>query len=222
MNIYLESVNLDEIRNAAAAGLADGVAFSQTASSADDAIDANTRERLEEISREFAFPICVPVGAVTSGDIYTEARELAKVSDHVVVQIPLVEDSLVPMCRLTAEGVVVCATFVFSPAQAILAAKAGAAAVRVDLDDLNSYGQASARALAEIKSVLEAGDEECDVMAASPRSAVDFAECVLAGADIVCVTPDTLRNLVVHPLSDRGIDKFLSQLAKRPKSRTST
>ncbi len=95
MNIYLESVSVDEIRNAAAAGLADGVAFSHAAFGA-NAFDASTRERLEEIAREFAFPICVPVGAVTSDDIYTEARELAKVSDHVVVQIPLVEDSLVP------------------------------------------------------------------------------------------------------------------------------
>jgi transaldolase len=218
MNIYLESVNLDEIRNAAEAGLANGVAFSQPSFSD----DANTKERLEEIAREFAFPICVPVGAVTSGDIYTEARELAKVSDHVVVQIPLVEDSLIPMTRLTAEGVIVCATFVFSAAQAIIAAKAGAASVRINLDDLENYGQAATRMLSEIKSVLEAGEEECDVMAASPRSSVQFAECALAGADIVCVTPETLRNLVVHPLSDRGIDKFLSQLAKRPKSRSST
>jgi transaldolase len=221
MNIYLESVNLDDIRNAAAAGLADGVAFSHTASSADP-VDANTKERLEEISREFAIPICVPVGAVTSDDIYTEARELAKVSDHVVVQIPLVEDSLIPMTRLTAEGVVVCATFVFTAAQAIIAAKAGAAAVRITLDDLESYGQAATRTLAEIKSVLEASGQECDVMAGSPRSAVEFAECALAGADIICITPDALRNLVVHPLSDRGIDRFLSQLSKRPKPRTST
>jgi transaldolase len=221
MNIYLESVDLDEIRNTAAAGLADGVAFSHTASNA-SALDANTRERLEAISTEFAFPICVPVGAVTSGDIYSEARELAKVSDHVVVQIPLVEDSLVPMARLTAEGVVVCATFVFSAAQAIIAAKAGAAAVRIALDDLEGCGQSGTRALAEIKSALEAGGAECDVMAASPRSAMQFAECVLSGADIVCITPEVLRNLVVHPLSDRGIDKFLSQLARRPKSRTPT
>jgi transaldolase len=221
MNIYLESVDLDEIRNAAAAGLAGGVAFSHTASAA-DAADANTRERLEEISREFAFPVCVPVGAVASGDIYAEARELAKVSDHVVVQIPLVEDSLVPMARLTAEGVIVCATFVFSAAQAIIAAKTGAAAVRVTLDDLETYGQSGTRTLAEIKSALEAGDEECDVMASSPRSAVQFAECALAGAHIICVTPQTLRNLVVHPLSDRGVDRFLSDLAKRPKSRTAT
>ncbi|HXN75212.1 MAG TPA: transaldolase family protein [Gemmatimonadaceae bacterium] len=221
MNIYLESVDLDEIRNAAAAGLVGGVAFTHTASVA-NAVDANTRERLEEISREFAFPICVPVGAVTSGDIYTEARELAKVSDHVVVQIPLVEDSLIPMARLTAEGVVVCATFVFSAAQAIIAAKAGAAAVRITLDELEAYGQVATRTVAEIKNALESGDEECDVMAASPRSAIQFTECALAGADIVCLTPEALRNLVVHPLSDRGIDKFLSELSRRHKSRTTT
>src|SRR3977135_1187889 len=117
MNIYLESVNLDEIRNAAAAGVAEGVVFSPCAVSV-DAPDASAKERLEEISREFALPICVPVGAVASGDIYTEARELAKVSDHIIVQIPLVEDSLIPMARLSAEGVVICATFVFNAAQA--------------------------------------------------------------------------------------------------------
>ena len=219
MNIYLESGNLDEIRNAASAGLANGVAFSHSPSTAVGS-GVNTRERLEEISREFAFPICVPVGAVTSADIYAAARDLAKVSDHVVVQIPLVEDSLIPIAKLTAEGVVVCATFIFSPAQALLAAKAGAAAVRITLDDLESYGQPGTRTLAEIKSVLEAAEQECDVMAAAVSSSVQFSECALAGAEIICLTPQTLRSLVVHPLSDRGIDRFLSDLAKRPKSRT--
>ena len=220
MNIYLESVDLEEIRNAASAGLADGVAFARTASA--DSADANTRERLEEISREFAFPDCVPVAAVTSNDIYSEARELAKISDHVVVQVPLVEDSLVPMARLTAEGVVVCATFVYSAAQALIAAKTGAAAVRITLEDLERYGQPGTRTLAEIKSALDAGEQECDVMAASPLSSVQFAECALAGADIVCLTPETLRNLVLHPLSDRGVDRFLSDLAKRPRTRSAT
>jgi transaldolase len=221
MNIYLESSNLDEIRNASSAGLADGVAFSHLAFSADDP-EADPRERLEEISREFAFPVCVPVAAVSSGDIYSEARDLAKVSDHIVVQIPLVEDSLVPIARLSAEGVVVCATFVFNAAQAMIAAKAGATTVRVTLDDLETYGQSGAHTLAEIKSILEAGERECDVMAASPRSAVQFTECALAGADIISLTPETLRGLVVHPLSDKSVDRFLSDLAKRPKSRTPT
>src|SRR5256714_14768183 len=182
MNIYLESVNLDEIRSAAAAGLADGVTFSHNATSA-DAADANTRERLEAISREFAFPVCVPVGAVTSSDIYSEARELAKISDHVVVQIPLVEDSLVPMARLTAEGVVVCATFVYSAAQAIIAAKTGAAALRVRLDDLERYGQPGTRTLAEIKSALEACEEECGVMAGAIAHSGAFPQIVLARVD---------------------------------------
>ncbi len=221
MNIYLESVNLDEIRNAASAGLAEGVAFSHFDFSV-DAPDSSAKERLEEISREFALPICVPVGAVASADIYTEARELAKVSDHIIVQIPLVEDSLIPMAKLCAEGVVICATFVFNAAQAIIAAKAGAAAVRVALGDLEAYGQSGAQALAEIKNVLESGGEECDVMAASIQSGTQFAECATAGADIVCVTPATLRALVVHPLSDKGVDRFLSDLAKRPKSRSTS
>jgi transaldolase len=160
------------------------------------------------------------VGAVTSSDIYSEARELAKVSDHIVVQVPLVEDALAPMARLNAEGVVICATFVFSAAQALIASKAGASVVKVSLDELETYGQSGAHTLAEIKSVLEACSEECDVMAASPHTATQFAECAQAGADIISLTPDALRTLIVHPLSDRGVDRFLSDLAKRPKPRS--
>ena len=221
MNIYLESANLDEIRTSASAGLVDGVTFSHVAFSAEEP-DSSMRERLEEISREFAFPVCVPVGAVSSGDIYTEARDLAKISDHIVVQIPLVEDSLLPMARLSAEGVVVCATFVFTAAQAIIAGKAGASVVRVALDELENYGQSGIATLAEIKNVLDAGDEECDVMAASLQSATQLADCATAGADIVSLTPNALRSIIVHPFSDRGVDRFLSDLAKRPRPRADT
>lgn len=221
MNIYLESASVDEIRGAASAGLADGVAFSHVAFSADSQ-DATEKEWLEEISREFALPICVPVGAVTSTDIYTEARELAKISDHIIVQIALVEDSLTPIAKLCAEGVVVCATFVFNGAQAVIASKAGASLVRVSLDELERHGQSGAQTLADIKNVLDAGGAECDVMAASPRTSFQFAQCATAGADIVCLSPTTLHELIVHPFTDRGLDRFLSDLAKRPKTRPST
>jgi transaldolase len=220
MNIYLESANLDEIRSAASAGLADGIAFSHVAFSADSP-EVTQSEWIEEVSRELALPICVPVGAVASADIYTEARDLAKLSDHIIVQIPLVEDSLIPIAKLSAEGVVICATFVFNGAQAVIASKCGAALVRVTLDELESYGQSGAQTLAEIKNVLEAGGAECDVMAASPTTAHQFAQCATAGADIVCLSGETLRSLVVHPFSDRGVDRFLSDLAKRPKPRPS-
>jgi transaldolase len=220
MNIYLESANLDEIRSAASAGLADGIAFSHVAFSANSP-EVTQSEWIEEISRELALPICVPVGAVASADIYTEARDLAKLSDHIIVQIPLVEDSLIPIAKLSAEGVVICATFVFNGAQAVIASKCGAALVRVTLDELESYGQSGVQTLAEIKNVLESGGAECDVMAASPTTAHQFAQCATAGADIVCLSPETLRNLVIHPFSDRGVDRFLSDLAKRPKPRPS-
>ena len=101
MNIYLESVNLDEIKNAALAGPADGVAFSHVAFSV-DAPDASAKERLEEISREFAFPVCVPVGAVASADMYTEARAHAKVADPIILPLPPVGDSLIPLTKLRA------------------------------------------------------------------------------------------------------------------------
>ena len=218
MNIYLESVDLDEIRSATSAGTADGIAFSHSALSA-DAPDADANERLAEIARAFALPVCVAVSSVSSADIYREGRELAKLSDHIVVEVPLIEDALTPMHRLNAEGVTVCAAFVFNGAQALLAAKAGASMVRVTLDDLDSNGQSGTSALSEIKSILEAAGEECDVMVGSPSNASQFSDAILSGADIVCVKPSVLRSLITHPLSDRGVDKFLSELSRRPRGR---
>ena len=221
MNIFLESVNLDEIRKATDAGIADGIDFSHVTLSADDpAIAPN--DRLEEIAREFKLPICVGVSSVTSADIYREGRELAKISDHVVVEIPLIEDALVSIRRLNDEGVTVCAAFVYNGAQALLAAKAGASVVRVMLDDLEAHGQSGTDALSDIKSILEAAGEECDVMVGSPATATQFSEAILSGADIVCVKPAVLQSLITHPLSDRGVDRFLSDLSKRPRGRTTS
>jgi transaldolase len=213
MNIFLESTSIDEIRQASAAGFADGVIFSPSGhpfgTSSDD------HEVIGAIAQEFAIPVCVEVGAISSEDMYQAARELGKISDHVVVQLPLVEDALIPMHRLNEEGVGVCATFVFNGAQAVLAAKAGASMVRVSLHDLEAQGQTSTGAVTEIRSLLAAGECECDVMVASPRTTTQFTECIAAGAQIVCIEPSVLRSLLLHPLTDRGIDRFLSALSKR-------
>jgi transaldolase len=217
MNIFLESVSISEIRNASSAGFADGVIFSEfahaTRNSGEDAHDI-----IGAIAQEFAIPICVEVGAISSDDMYHAARDLAKISDHVVVQLPLVEDALIPMHQLNAEGIGVCATFVFNGAQAVLASKAGASMVRISLHDLEAQGQTSTDAVTEIRSLLAASECECDVMVASPRTTTQFTECIAAGAQIVCVEPDVLRSLLLHPLTDRGLDRFLSSLSKRPRS----
>jgi transaldolase len=217
MNIFLESVSIEEIRNASAAGFADGVIFSESAY-AESAPGNDARETIAEIAKEFAIPVCVEVGAISSDDLYYAAHDLAKISDHVVVQLPLVEDALPAMHRLSAEGVGVCATYVFNGAQAVLASKAGASMVRISLHDLDAQGQTSTDAVTEIRSLLAVSQCECDVMVASPRTTTQFTECVAAGAQIVCVEPDVLRSLLLHPLTDRGLDRFLSSLTKRPRS----
>jgi transaldolase len=216
MNIFVESVSLDEIRRAVAAGLADGVVVSDSLYSGSSSLEG--RELIEAVAREFAIPICVDVAAISADEMYQEARELARISDHLVIQLPLVEDAVEPMHRLSLEGVDICANFVFNGAQAVLAAKAGASMVRVPLHDLDAQGQTSSDAVTEIRSLLEASDCECDVMVASPSTSTQFTECIAAGAQIVSLRPQVLNSLLLHPLTDRGVDRFLSGLSRRHSS----
>jgi transaldolase len=213
MNIFVETVSLEKIRHAVASGFADGVVIADSFYSGSASADG--KELIEAIAQEFAIPICVDVAAVSGDDVYREARELAKLSDHLIIQLPFVEDAIEPMHRLSLEGVDVCANFVFNGAQAVLAAKAGASIVRVSLHDLDAQGQTSADAVTEIRSLLEASDCECDVMVASPSTSTQFTECIAAGAQIVSIRPEVLQSLLLHPLTDRGVDRFLSGLSRR-------
>lgn len=215
MNIFVETISLTEIRQATASGFADGIVITDVV----DSTSPHGREIIEEIANEFAVPVCVEVGAVSGEDMYREAREIAKISDHIIIQLPLVEDAVTPMHRLSQEGVGVCANFVFNGAQAVLAAKAGASMIRISLHDLDAQGQTSTDAVTEIRSLLEVSDCECDVMVASPKTTTQFTECVSAGAQIVSIRPEVLHSLLLHPLTDRGLDRFLSGIAKRPKVR---
>jgi transaldolase len=216
MNIFVESVSVEEIRQAVAAGLADGVVVSESLYSGSSSNEG--RELIEAVAQEFAIPICVDVAAISGEEMYREAREVARISDHLVFQLPLVEDAVEPMHRLSLEGVDICANFVFNGAQAVLAAKAGASMVRIPLHDLDAQGQTSSDAVTEIRSLLEASDCECDVMVASPSTSTQFTECIAAGAQIVSVRPQVLNSLLLHPLTDRGVDRFLSGLSRRHSS----
>lgn len=213
MNIFVESVSVEEIRRAVAAGLADGVVVSDALYAGSESVEG--RELIEAVAQEFAIPICVEVRAISGDEMYREAKDLSRISDHLVIQLPLVEDAVEPMHRLSLEGVDICANFVFNGAQAVLAAKAGASMVRVSLQDLDAQGQTSTDAVTEIRSLLQSSDCECDVMVASPSTSTQFTECIAAGAQIVSIRPDVLQNLLLHPLTDRGVDRFLSGLSRR-------
>ncbi len=216
MNIFVQSDSLAEISTAAEAGLADGILYAGSG----DARHETTE--LSEIVAAFALPVCVAVGAVTTTDMYREARELSRLSDRVVVQVPLVEDAIPVIRRLTVDGVEVCANYIFNAAQAAIAAKTGASKVLVSVPDLDAQGQAVDEVLADIRAVFDRTGAECDLVAAGPRSAAEFTSCILAGADIICITPALLRSLILHPSTDRAVDRFLNEAGKRGRNRSST
>ena len=217
MRIFLATARLDDIRWAAEHGLADGVLT--TPALLDAAGNGDPRALLADLCRATNLPVCVTVGAVNGDDIYRDARELAKLSDHVIVQIPFVEDAVSAIRKLSAEGVRVGATLVFNAAQAILAAKAGASMIATALDQLDLYGHDGLEVVRELRSVFADGRVECDVMALNPRDATQFAGCAIAGADSVALPPQLVRTLLLHPLTDRGLDQFLSELARGHRGR---
>lgn len=218
MRLFIATAKLDDIRWAYEHGLADGVLTTPVLLSA-EVHPAGATQHLMDICRLSTMPVAATVSAVNSADIYRDGRELAKLSDSVIVQIPFVEDAIGAMKRLRSEGVRVAATLVFNAAQAVLAAKAGASTICVHLDQLDAQGQDGVHAIGEIHRVFETHGVECDVLAALPRNATQFTGCALAGADAIAVTPEVLRALLLHPLTDRGLDQFLTDLSRTHRSR---
>lgn len=213
MKIYLASANLDDIRWATRRRLIDGVLTTHGLVRREDS--ASTREQLVDICRAAEGRVLLTAHALTAAEVYRDARELAKLSDQVVVQVPFVEDAVEAIFRLTADGVPVAATLVFSAAQALLAARAGAMSVIVPIDDLDAAGHDAVAIVRELRAVFDASGSETDIIALHPINASQFAACAAAGADGIAVATDVLRALLVHPLTDRGLDRFLQELAKR-------
>jgi len=212
MRVLLTSASAEDVRWAAKLGVLDGVITTPKALTS--AKGSSEREVVIELCHAASAPVYVTVPAVDAQAIYREGKEIAKLSDQIVVQVPLVEDSIGAIRKLCSDGVRVAATLVFNGAQGLLAAKAGAASVITAIDHLDHAGFNGVDVVRELRSVFDAGHTECDVMAVGPNSATQLCDCVLAGADAVAVDAATLRSLLVHPLTDRGLDQLLNDLSK--------
>ena len=203
MKILLASADLDDIAWAATNGFLDGV---MTTPALFREHDRDEREQLVDICRVVDAPVYVTV--------HRDGRELSRLSDQIVVQIPLIEDALSAVRRLANDGVRVASLLVFNAAQGLLAAKAGACCVVTPIDHLDQVGHSGIEVVRELRAAFDASGTECDIIALRPTTAMQFAACALAGADAVAVGASELRHLLVHPLTDRGIDQFLSELAR--------
>jgi transaldolase len=218
MRIFLATTSLDEIRWATAASLIDGVVATPTII-ATELPTADAREVVTEISRATKLPVCASVPAIGANDIYKGARDLAKSVDHLIVAVPFIEDAVPAIRKLANDGVKVAATLIYSGAQGILAAKAGASIITIAIDTLESVGQNGPDLVGELRAAFDHAATECDIAAAGPSSSSSFAACAAAGADVAIVTPAVLRSLLQHPLTDRGLDRFLGDISRRPKPR---
>ncbi|HXF23811.1 MAG TPA: transaldolase family protein [Gemmatimonadaceae bacterium] len=219
MKIFVQSASVAEIRELASAGLLDGVVLSPVDLATEDP-SATLLDRLAEITVDFGVPVCVPVSAISGADIYREARDIARVSEHAIVQIPFVEDAVAPIRKLVEDGVRICATQVYSGAQAFIAAKLGASMVATDVREIDAQGRPSAEMVAQIRAVIDKCRLECDVAVTAPQSSIAFTSYLLAGADVAYVTPELFGSLLVHSLTDRGVDRYLSALSRRHKPRS--
>jgi transaldolase len=218
MRLYLATVAADEIRWATDAGLCDGVVATPAVLAA-EVPQADPREVLVELAERTSLPVFASVPSLDAAEIVRGGKGLAKLTEHLILAIPFVEDALPAVRRLRKEGIRCAATLVHSVAQGVLAAKSGASFVVVPVDALDAVGTPAEQVVRGLRLAFDRMAIECDVVAAGPSSAARFGELAVAGADAAVLTTAALRSLLQHPLTDRGIDRFLSDVSRRAKPR---
>ena len=214
MQIFLDTADVKEIREMAALGLVDGVTTNPSLIAKEG---RPFRDIVAEILTVVDGPISVEVVSTDAPGMVAEGRELAKLHKNVVVKIPLIAEGLKAVRLLHAEGIRTNVTLCFSAPQALLAAKAGASYISPfvgRLDDISHVGMDLVR---QILTIYENYGYATQVLAASLRTPVHFLEAALAGAHVSTLPPAVLRQLLKHPLTDAGLERFLADWKTVPK-----
>ena len=218
MKFFLDSADLDEIRHAMDAGLIDGITTNPSLLSKVAGSDGSPRDILKEICALVPGPISAEVVAVDKDRMYAEGRELAKLADNIVIKVPLTEDGLIACRRFRADGIRVNVTLCFSPAQALLAAKAGASYISPFVGRLDDVGENGMDLIAQVVQIYDNYDFETEVLVASVRHPMHVVEAALLGAHVATVPAKVLHQLIGHPLTDKGLKAFLADWDKLPES----
>jgi transaldolase len=219
MKFFLDSADLSEVRRAMDAGLIDGMTTNPSLLSRAAGAGGNPRDILAEICRLVPGPISAEVVATTKEEMLREGRELARLADNIVVKVPLTEDGLRACRAFRAEGIHVNVTLCFSPAQALLAAKAGASYISPFVGRLDDVASDGMDLVARIIQIYENYDFQTEVLAASIRHPMHVVQAALMGAHVATMPLKVLLQLLQHPLTDRGLEGFLADWAKLPKDR---
>jgi transaldolase len=207
MQFFIDTANLDEIKEAQSMGVLNGVTTNPSLMSKETG-------EFEDIIRAICEVVDGPVSAeVVSTDfdgMMAEARKNAAIHEQVVVKIPITLDGLKAVKACSNEGIRTNVTLCFSPTQALMAAKAGASYISPFIGRLDDLGQDGMELIATIRQIYNNYGFDTQVLAASLRSPKHVVECALAGADVVTLPPDVLKKLLTHPLTDSGLERFLA------------
>lgn len=212
MKFFIDTANLDEIREAAQLGLIDGVTTNPTLVAKEGGVDF--KQHIAAICEIVQGPVSAEVTSLDVEGMLREGREYARIAPNVVVKCPLTRDGLKATRTLTDEGTRVNVTLCFSATQAILAAKAGAAYISPFIGRLDDIGQNGLELLAEIVEIYGNYDWDTEVLAASIRHPIHVVEAARMGADVATIPFKVIEQLIKHPLTDKGLDAFLADWKK--------
>lgn len=214
MKFFIDTANIDEIKEAHSMGMVDGVTTNPS-------LIAKEGRDFEEVIKEICDivdgPISAEVISIDTEGMLKEARHLAKMHDNIVVKVPLTVDGLKATRRLSEEGIKTNVTLVFSPLQALMAAKAGATFVSPFIGRLDDLSQEGLLLVEQIVEIYSNYAFDTEVIVASIRNPLHVLESALMGADIATIPFSVLGKLAAHPMTDKGLKAFLDDWDKAQK-----
>ena len=211
MKIFIDSGNLKDIESLVALGIIDGITTNPSLLAKEP---GDYRENLKKICQIVKGPTSAEVTETEAQAMIRQGRDLSKIDEHIVVKVPLTKDGVKACKALSGEGIRINVTLCFSPAQALLAAKAGASYISPfvgRLDDVSTPGMELVRDIVEIYTNF---NFKTEVLVASTRSPMHIVEAARLGADICTCPPAVIESLFNHPLTDVGLKKFLADWEK--------
>ncbi len=214
MKFFLDSANLDEIKEIASTGILDGITTNPSLVS-QQGEQRGFHELVKEICEIVQGPVSAEVLSIDFKNMVKEAKVLAKIHKHIVVKMPMTEDGIKATKHISDKGINVNLTLVFSASQALLAAKAGAAYVSPFIGRLDDVSTSGMQLVEEIVQIYDNYDFKTEVLVASIRHPMHIAESALLGADVATMPYKIFKQLYKHPLSDIGLEKFLADWGKK-------
>ena len=215
MKVFIDTANLDMIKEINSWGILDGVTTNPSLI-AKEGVDVRTR--VKEIAEIVDGPISAEAMSMTCDEMVKEGRELASIHPNINVKLPMCIETLKATKILSSEGIRVNVTLIFSPLQALLAAKAGAAFVSPFIGRLDDIGEHGIDLVSQIRTIFDNYGFDTEIIAASVRGPVHVLDAAMVGADIATIPYDTLKLMVKHPKTDEGIQKFIADYEKSKKS----